>query len=492
MKSLLHRCLSVCTTAGGASAAVVADLQILQWLPASHRVVSHGGVEGQRCRKCSAAATVEKSPSSGSKFPIWNIDGEKKEVSGGEQDEAWAARMKIPPPIENVRMLEKWTMTSHEISKVVKGSDAVHNLSAPQIEKKLMWLSTNWSFSEREVARIVQTFPPFLSRCVETEAAPALEFFIKSGYSKQDVRRMIGTSPWLLGLAQKVPSTMEFFRKAVDFSEKDIVKVLVKNPHILRFSIEENLKPKVDFFLGLGLSKPEVMNAIKDCPKVMRSSLGNCMEVNLAKFLALGLELSDIAVIVRRCPQLITRDFDKLILPKIEWLKNTLGLSDADALNYFKSKSANFLPNMETWQKTFVWFCQLLGDEGEAVSHLKKHPAFVSYKEEGLQEKVDFAQTTLQKDIKDVLNCPAYLLASFNSRILLRAAFLDSKAEKLSDIPLIELCKDRRKFCKKHGDMEFYEAQRLWNKMSKDEKLESMKTHIYPWAKSEPKEVPYF
>lgn len=486
----------MCTTAGASTS--VADLEILRLLPASEslqRVIplSKGGDRSQQYRQCSTVP--EKSPALGSKYPIWDIGGEDKLIGrpADAHDDAWLARVKVPPPIENIRLLEKWKMNKNQISKVVKGSDAVHNLAAPVIEKKLMWLSTEWDFKESEVADIVQTFPPFLSTSVETNAAPGLDFFIRNGYSKADVRKMVRSAPWLLAVSPKLRTTIDFFKEILGFTEKDIVRVLVKNPHILRFTIEENLRPKVDFFLGLGLKKIEVMNLVKDCPKVMRSSLPNCMQVNLEKLQGLGLKQTDIAVIVRRCPQLITRDFDRIFLPKFEWLRGTLGLKDEKVTDYFKTKPTDFIANLETWKQAYLWFCGILGDsDGQAAEFLQKNPTFISYKVDGLQEKLDFAMNNLQKSLEDVFACPTYLLVSFESRILLRAAYLDSKAEILSDVSLIELFNDRRKFCQKYDVEEYNEAQRLWQKMSKDEKLESIKTHKYPWVKAEPKEVPYF
>ncbi|GMH45430.1 hypothetical protein BSKO_13387 [Bryopsis sp. KO-2023] len=407
-----------------------------------------------------------------SEIPSETLDSMRKK-------EAHKARFKV---------LVDWGMNSHELRKVVKGTDTVYESETDNVEPKLHWLMNEYGFDKSQVLKIVQTYPPYFSRSLQDEVAPFLNVFAKEGYSTSAVKKMIKDAPWVLGLSSKFEPTVAFFDEEIGLDRKGFVRLVVKNPSLLRYSIDINLKPKIDFFKNLGLSKRDIVNMLRGSPKCLRYSLENNIKVNLEKLGGLGFTKDELALLVKRCPQCVARGFETIIKPKFDMLEEELGMGRRAAIKYMITKPADFLASIDTWKSAFKWFLNNYDavEREQALQYLRKNPTMISYKAEGLEKKLEFARTVLRAGKSEVFGHPRYLFASFENMVMFRVAYLHSK---LLDyrVPLKLLVADRKKFGESFPgvgfDLEDYGvAFKLWEPLSGEEKENAIKNGMYPWV----------
>lgn len=435
----------------------------------------------------------QKSPPKGSRYPIWEIpvNPPLEDAAEGSADEQERDPERDALVAKNAEVMRRWGMSSRASRKVAKGIEVDFQLKDDEVQKQLEWLTNEYQMKKEDIAKVVETYPVFLCKSISDEVAPFMEVFIKRGYGKDRVKKIITSTPWILGLSSKLEPTLKFFKESLGFKEDVLMKVFVKNANILRFTINENLKPKVDFLLGLGLGQPEVRGVIKDCPKLLRSSLENCMIPNVEKLKTQGLRLSQIALAVKRAPQVITRDFERIVEPKFKWLEEEIGMSGEERISYFVSKPGDFLAALETWKNTFEWFVDKNGgSKDEAIPYLLRQPTILSYKADGLEEKIDFANKRLDKKVAKIFETPAYLWASLEGTIMFRTAFMQSKNHDATAVSLSHLVSTRSKFCESFSLEEYDDALVKWQKLDKNQKLESIQSMVYPWTNCTPNNVP--
>ncbi|GLJ34104.1 hypothetical protein SUGI_0685500 [Cryptomeria japonica] len=86
------------------------------------------------------------------------------------------------------------------------------------------------------------------------------------------------------------------------------------------------LKPKMEFLKKMGLTTQDITHFVWRSPRLLSLSLENCLAPRILQLETLVGSKVNLCKALRRAPELLTNDFEKQVKPKVEYLKNRLGI----------------------------------------------------------------------------------------------------------------------------------------------------------------------
>ena len=189
---------------------------------------------------------------------------------------------------------------------------------------------------------------------------PNLEEFLckEVGLNTWQVAKVIATFPSLLrySIEANLKPTVEWI-EGLGLSQSQVAKVIATFPPVLGLSIEANLKPTVEWIKGLGLSQSQVAKLIATCPQVLGLSIEANLKPTVEWIKGLGLSQSQVAKLIATCPQVLGLSLEENLKPTVDWVKG-LGLSQSQVAKVIApcprvlgySIEANLKPTVE-WIK---------------------------------------------------------------------------------------------------------------------------------------------
>ena len=138
--------------------------------------------------------------------------------------------------------------------------------------------------------------------------------------------KVIATFPPVLGLSmvENLKPRVEWM-KGLGLSQSQVAKVIATFPRVLGYSTEANMKPTVEWIKGLGLSQSQVAKVIATFPRVLGYSTEANMKPTVEWIKGLGLSQSQVAKLISQRPQVLGYSTEANLKPTVEWIKG-LGL----------------------------------------------------------------------------------------------------------------------------------------------------------------------
>ena len=116
-------------------------------------------------------------------------------------------------------------------------------------------------------------------------------------------------------------AAQEFLQNEMRLTTVQLAKVIATFPPVLGLSIVENLKPKVEWMKGLGLSQSQVAKVIATSPQVLGLSLEANLKPTVEWIKGLGLSQSQVAKLIATFPQALGLSIEANLQPTVEWIK---------------------------------------------------------------------------------------------------------------------------------------------------------------------------
>uniref|UniRef100_A0A0R0GYB4 Uncharacterized protein n=2 Tax=Glycine subgen. Soja TaxID=1462606 RepID=A0A0R0GYB4_SOYBN len=99
-----------------------------------------------------------------------------------------------------------------------------------------------------------------------------LSLFKSHGFSDSQIRRIIQTYPYFLSYnSRKIILPKLNFLLSKGASTPDLIRIITKNPKILRLSLYNSITPRYDFIKRFMLSDDSTLRSVKVCPCIMLS-----------------------------------------------------------------------------------------------------------------------------------------------------------------------------------------------------------------------------
>ncbi|XP_066363625.1 transcription termination factor MTERF8, chloroplastic-like [Miscanthus floridulus] len=237
------------------------------------------------------------------------------------------------------------------------------------------------------------------------------------------------------------------------FSDADVTRTVRIEPLLLTFDPDRTIRPKLDFFLSLGI-QPRLLATE---PHILARSLDRHI-IPCVKFLRTILGSDDnIRIAVSRVPRALMADLDSAMRPAVEAFLSQ-GLSkeaiaklfmihmgmiktspkrireafhDLKALG-FRVTDTGFLYafrvicslRRETWTRKVALFQSLGVSEADLLRAFKTQPTILLVGEETMKKKFKFFLDVLKVEIDDVMAQPLTLALSLEKNIMPRCAVL--------------------------------------------------------------------
>lgn len=242
------------------------------------------------------------------------------------------------------------------------------------------------------------------------------KFFLQTksvGLSHKQLRKMVLSRPQLLSYKlSNIQATTAFFREELGLSSEDFISILQSYPSVLMYSIDNRLRPTVEFLQNtVQCTDQRVKRICTSYPNVFSHSLDKTFIPKIRFFKELGLNRSEISQVVAKFAPTLWLSEENL-RSKLDFLSKSLGMKNFELrtviLTYPQilglSVENNVTPKMH-------FFLDPEEYDGESIDSLQS-------------DGIDFVNCGLRKsELKDfVLYQPALLAYSLEGRLKPRIA----------------------------------------------------------------------
>mmetsp|Transcript_806 Transcript_806/g.1932 ORF Transcript_806/g.1932 Transcript_806/m.1932 type:complete len:897 (+) Transcript_806:281-2971(+) len=355
-------------------------------------------------------------------------------------------------------------------------SGSILGMTPRNLDNKVSLLKRMMNLSDDDVRVMVTKQPAILQYSAQRNLAPTILLLVRSlGLSKEELRTLLLDSPSILGyslsnLKRKIsfffnlydgpdgvdsdsvrklllstPKVMlagvdtglrprvDFLHREMQFSQDELQRLFLKNPLILLYSVEENIKNKIVFFfiLQLNLEPVDVRKILLKFPQVVDYSLESHLRP-LFEFFTLDIKFSaaEFGVIVLKFPKLFSYSLFKA-KHVTGYLRYELGLNARQTKRVlFQAPQVLGLSELKLKQKLEFLRSRLnLGPE-ELNAIFSKMPTVVCVGLSNISCKLDYMEMILKQEgslssLRDVvLKQPTLLGYSHHSRIVPRMQML--------------------------------------------------------------------
>lgn len=172
----------------------------------------------------------------------------------------------------------------------------------------------------KDLARIFGMCPKILTSNIRSDLSPVFAFLSKHlKVSDNNFRRVINKCPRLL-----VSSVRDQLHPALIYLQrlgfKDTYALAYQDPVLLVSSVEKTLIPKLEFLIGLGLSREEAVEMVLRCPGLFTFSVENNFKPKYDYFVK---EMGGTLEELKEFPQYFAFSLEKRIKPRHQEMKET-------------------------------------------------------------------------------------------------------------------------------------------------------------------------
>ncbi|XP_077249375.1 transcription termination factor MTERF8, chloroplastic-like [Tasmannia lanceolata] len=256
--------------------------------------------------------------------------------------------------------------------------------------------------------------------------------------------------------ADKPDSVLNFFKNH-DLTKTHISNIVTKFPKLLIKNPDKTLKPKFEFFLGLGISAPDLAKTLGANPYMLKWSLENRIIPTFDFLKSIHHSNNGMIDAIRRLSFILKYNAQKLLEPNVTTLRNhgvpesrifklilshprALGLkSDRFSEVVAAVKEMGFDPSgslfvaaiisksvlsKSTWEGKLEVYRSFGWTDDEILSAFKKQPLYMLTSEKKVKMVMDFFVNKMDRKPSFLSKHPNFLLLSLEERIRPRCSVL--------------------------------------------------------------------
>jgi mTERF domain-containing protein len=213
-------------------------------------------------------------------------------------------------------------LSDEDIREMLGKQPALLHYSADRnLAPTILLLVRALDLSKSELRSLIMACPSILGYSMDNLKNKLSFFMNKLGYNsdengKEKLRELFLQEPKLLtcGVKSGLEPRMKFLHREIQFTLKDLRSLYLKNPRLLLYSLDGNLREKIVFFfiLQLQMEPEDVRKMLMSYPNVMDYSLDHMKPI--AEYFVSELEFSamEFGSIILRCPRLFTHSLFKV------------------------------------------------------------------------------------------------------------------------------------------------------------------------------------
>ena len=217
------------------------------------------------------------------------------------------------------------------------------------------------------------------------------QFLVSSGFSAIEVDMMLikGLVPGML-IEQKLRPTLQLFLD-LGLTKRQVAKAVATYPRILGHNVEQNLKPTVQWFSDIGLAKTQVAKAVARQPQILGLSIEQNLKPTVQLLSDMGLANTQVVKAVATYPRILGLSIQQNLKPTVQWFSD-LGLAKSQVAKAVANHPQILGLNIEQNLKpTVQWMSDLGLTRSQIVKTLATHPRILGYSiEQNLKPTVEW------------------------------------------------------------------------------------------------------
>lgn len=173
---------------------------------------------------------------------------------------------------------------------------------------------------QSRIGQIIAAAPSLFSYSVEHSLKPTIRYLVEEvGVKESDVSKVVQLSPQIL--VQRIDSSWTsrfcFLSKELGAPRESIVKMVAKHPQLLHYSIEDGIRPRINFLRSIGMHNSDILKVLTSLTQVLSLSL----EDNLKpKYLYLINDLRNEVRSLTKYPTYLSLSLEQRIRPRHRFL----------------------------------------------------------------------------------------------------------------------------------------------------------------------------
>ncbi|KAM3011437.1 hypothetical protein FF2_030143 [Malus domestica] len=238
---------------------------------------------------------------------------------------------------------------------------------------------------------------------------------------------------------------------SVGVKQRDVRRMILRQPQILEYTVENNLKSHVAFLMSLGIPNSRVGQIIAATPSLFSYSVENSLKPTVRYLIEeVGIKEKDLGKVVQLSPQILVQRIDISWNTRLLFLSKEIGAT-RDSIVKMVKKHPQFLHySIDDGLLPRINFLRSIGMcNSDILKVLTSLTQVLSLSlEDNLKPKYKYLINELHNEVHSLTKYPMYLSLSLDQRIRPRHRFLVSlqKAPK-GPFPLSSLVPTDECFC---------------------------------------------
>ncbi|XP_075513858.1 transcription termination factor MTERF9, chloroplastic isoform X1 [Primulina tabacum] len=209
-------------------------------------------------------------------------------------------------------------------------------------------------------------------------AEERLEYLLNVGVKHRDIKKIILRQPQILQYTvENILKPRVAFLNSLGIPESRIGQIITATPSLLSYSVENSLKPTVKYLLEeIGIQEGELSKVVQLSPQILVQRIDVSWNSRLSFLMKeLGAPRQSIVKMVTKHPQILHYSIKDGLLPRINFLRS-IGMHNSDILKVLTSLTQVFSLSLEANLKPKYMY--LINELRNEVRSLTKYPMYLS------------------------------------------------------------------------------------------------------------------
>ncbi|XP_030546251.1 transcription termination factor MTERF9, chloroplastic isoform X2 [Rhodamnia argentea] len=216
---------------------------------------------------------------------------------------------------------------------------------------------------------------------------------------------------------------------SIGVKNRDVKRILLRQPQILEYTVENNLKSHVAFLMGLGIPNSRIGQIIAAAPSLFSYSVENSLKPTVRYLVEeVGIKEKDLGKVVQLSPQILVQRIDVSWNTRYLFLSKELG-APRDSVVKMVTKHPQLLHySIDDGLLPRINFLRSIGMcNSDILKVLTSLTQVLSLSlEDNLKPKYKYLINELHNEVRSLTKYPTYLSLSLDQRIRPRHRFLVS------------------------------------------------------------------
>ena len=185
------------------------------------------------------------------------------------------------------------------------------------------------------------------------------------------------------------------FLTTFGFKESHFIYIYERHMPCLQINVS-SAKERLGYLMSVGVKQKDMRRILLRQPQILQYTVENNLKVHVAFLQNIGIPDSRIGHIITSAPSLLSYNVEQSLKPTIRYLVEEVGIRESDVSKVVQLSPQILVQRIEnSWVSRLNHLSKELGAPRESiVKMVRKHPQLLHYSiEDGIQPRIDFLRS---------------------------------------------------------------------------------------------------